>query len=59
MSSKRIIGIFTKGEKLDDLDYHMWHRIQYLLNEQEVLEPLTNNLEKPRDGNTEQHRLDL
>ena len=38
----------------------MWHRkIQYLLNEQEVLETLTNVMMQPENGNTAQHRRDL
>ena len=38
----------------------MWHRkIQYLLNEQEFLETLTNVMMQPENGNTTQHRRDL
>ena len=38
----------------------MWHRrIQYLLNEQEVLETLTNVMMQPENGNTTKHHRDL
>ena len=43
MATKNVVVDLTKGEKLDGTNYDMWHRkIQYLLNEQEVLETLTN-----------------
>ena len=39
--------------KLDGTNYDMWLRkIQYLLNEQEVLETLTNVMMQPENGNT-------
>ena len=42
MATKNVVANLTKGEKLDGTNYDMWHRkIQYLLNEQEVLETLT------------------
>lgn len=38
----------------------MWHsNIRDLLNKQKVLETLTNNLEKPSDGDIEQYRHGL
>ena len=39
IASKGIVADFNKGEKLDGENYNIWHcKIQYVLNEQEVLE---------------------
>ena len=60
MASKSIVADLNKGEKLDSENYNIWHRkIQYVLNEQEVLETLTYSLSKPDEGSTEQHQRDL
>ena len=60
MATKNVVANQTKGEKLDGTNYDMWHRkIQYLLNEQEVLETLTNVIMQPKNGNPTQHRCDL
>ena len=53
MATKNVVADLTKGEKLDRTNYDIWHRkIQYLLNEQEVLETLTNVMMKLENGNT-------
>jgi hypothetical protein len=45
---------------LDGKNYDIWHRkIQYLLDELEVLETLTNSMEEPEQGNSAQNRGDL
>ena len=55
MATKNVVANLTKGEKLDETNYDMWHRkIQYLLNEQEVLETLNNVMMRPENGNTAQ-----
>ena len=60
MASKCIVADLNKVEKLDGVNYNIWHRkIQYLLNEQEVLETLTHLLSKLDEGSTEQHQRDL
>ena len=60
MASKGIIADLNKWEKLDGKNYNIWHRkIQYVLNEQEVLEILTHSLSKPNERSTEQHQRDL
>ena len=60
MATKNVLVDLTKGEKLDGTNYGMWHRkIQYLLNEQEVLETLTNVMMRHENGNTAQQRRDL
>ena len=44
MASKGIAADLNKGEKLDGDNYDIWNRkIQYVLNEQEVLETLTHS----------------
>uniref|UniRef100_A0A2N9IEQ3 Reverse transcriptase Ty1/copia-type domain-containing protein n=1 Tax=Fagus sylvatica TaxID=28930 RepID=A0A2N9IEQ3_FAGSY len=49
-----------REEKLDGKNYDIWHRkIQYLLDELEVLETLTNSMEEPEQGNSAQNRGDL
>lgn len=46
MASKKYYCRPYKTKKLDGLNYDTWHhKIQYLLNNQETLETLTNNLE--------------
>ena len=56
---KNIATDLIKGEKLDGINYNMWYRkIQYLLNEQEVIETLIIVMEPPKKGNTVQHRHD-
>ena len=60
MASKGIVANLNKGEKLDGENYNIWHhKIQYVLNEQEVLETLTHSLSKPDEGSTDQHQRDL
>jgi hypothetical protein len=50
----------NKGEKLDCDNYDIWHlKIQYVLNEQEVLETLTHSLNALEQGDIEQHTHDL
>ena len=56
MVAKNVVADLTKGEKLVGTNYDIWHRkIQYLLNEQELLEPLEALMDEPdlgRDGTT-------
>jgi hypothetical protein len=45
---------------LDGKNYDIWHhKIQYLLDELEVLETLTNSMEEPEQGNSAQNRRNL
>ena len=58
-ASKNIVAELNKGEKLDGDNYKLWSmKIQYVLEEQEVLETLTNVLVEPELGNTAQHKKD-
>ena len=52
MESKIVVADLNWGEKLDSKNYDIWHcKIQQLLNELEVLETLTNSMNKPEQGN--------
>ena len=49
-ASKSIIHDLNAGEKLNDANYDVWHRkIQYLLEDQNMLEPLTKQMEPVTD----------
>ena len=53
MASKIVVANLNRGEKLDGKNYDIWHhKIQYLLDELEVLETLTNSMEEPEQGNS-------
>uniref|UniRef100_A0A2N9IQ42 Integrase catalytic domain-containing protein n=1 Tax=Fagus sylvatica TaxID=28930 RepID=A0A2N9IQ42_FAGSY len=57
MAAKNVVADLTRGDKLTGNNYDIWHRkIQYLLNEQELLETLSSKMTRPEDGNTAQHR---
>ena len=60
MASKNIIVDLNKGEKLDSDNYDIWHRkVQYLLDEQEVLKTLRQSMDTPlEEGSGSQHRHD-
>jgi hypothetical protein len=60
MASKTVVAYLNRGKKLDGENYDIWHRkIQYLLDELEVLETLTNSMEEPEQGNSAQNHKDL
>ena len=53
MALKTIVADLNKGEKLNGDNYDIWHRkVQYILEEQEVLETLNNIMNEPERGNT-------
>ena len=59
-ASKSIIADLNHGDKLNEKNYDVWHRkIEYLLEEQEILETITQPMAEPEQGNTAQHRLDM
>lgn len=50
-TSKSIIAELNKDKKLNDDNYNIWHRkIQYIFEEQQVLETLTNTMVEPERG---------
>ena len=57
MASKNIIAELNKGDKLNENNYDIWHKkVQYLLNEQELLDHLTNIMATPEARNMAQYR---
>ena len=55
--TKSIIVDLNQGDKLNDKNYDVCHRkIQYLLEEQDVVETITQLMVEPEHGNTTQHR---
>ena len=61
MASKSIIAEMIKGDKkLNGDKYHVWHlKMQYVLEEQELIESINHVMNEPEEGNTAQHRRDL
>ncbi|XP_077251591.1 uncharacterized protein LOC143890792 [Tasmannia lanceolata] len=60
MATKSVVADLTNGEKLVGTNYDIWHRkIQYLLNEQDLMEHLTITMDSPPEGTKAQHRRDL
>ena len=58
--TKIIIADLNQGDKLNDKNYDVWHRkIQYLLDEQDMLETITQPMVEPEHGNTAQYRRDM
>ena len=58
--SKSIIADLNHVDKLNEKNYNVWHRkIEYLLEEQEMLETITQPMAEPEQGNTTQHRFDM
>ena len=48
-ATKSIVADLNQGDKLNDKNYDVWHRkIQYLLEEQEMLELITQPMAEPR-----------
>ena len=59
-TTKNIVVELNKGEKLNGDNYEIWSmKIQYVFEEQKVLETLNNVMPEPDQGNTTQHRRDL
>ena len=59
-ASKSIIADLNHEDKLSEKNYDVWHsKIKYLLEEQEMLETITQPMVEPEQGNTTQHKLDM
>ena len=59
-ATKSIIVDLNQGEKLNEKNYNVWHRkIQYVLEEQDILETITQPMAELEQGNTTQHRRDM
>lgn len=60
MTTSNVVLDLAKEEKLDNNNYVMWYtRIQYLLNEEKVLETLTSVMIQLEKGNSTNHHHDL
>jgi len=60
ITSKNIVVQLNRGEKLDVDNYKIWSmKVQYVLEEQEVLETLNAIINVPEVGNTVRHWWDL
>lgn len=56
MTTSNVVLDLAKEEKLDNNNYVMWYtRIQYLLNDQKVLETLTSVMIQLEKGNSTKH----
>ena len=50
----------NQGDKLNEKNYDVWHhKIQYVLEEQEILKTITQPMFELEHGNTAQHRRDM
>jgi len=55
-----IVVDLNKGEKLNGDNYDIWHqKIQYILEEQDVLETFNHTVNELEHGTSVQHRRDL
>ena len=55
-----IVADLNKGDKLNDKNYDVWHcKIQYLLEEQDMLETITQLMVEPEHGTTTHHKRDM
>nr|CAD1829389.1 unnamed protein product [Ananas comosus var. bracteatus] len=60
MTSKNIIADLIRGDKLDGKNYDIWYRkMQYLLNEQGVLETLSVKRVLPTEGTASEHDKEI
>ena len=58
-ATRNIIVELNKAEKLNGDNYEIWYRkVQYVLEEQEVLDKLNHVMEEPKQENSTQHIRD-
>ena len=59
-ATKSIIADLNQGEKLNEKNYDVWYRkIQYVLEEQDMLKTITQSMVESEQDNTAQHRCDM
>ena len=59
-SCKSIIANLNNGNKLSERNYDIWHcQIEYLLEEQEMMETITQSTAELEQGNIAHHRLNM
>ena len=57
---KNIITDLNQREKLNEKNYDVWHRkIQYVLEEQDMLKTITQPMAESEQDNTARHRRDM
>ncbi len=56
METKNVVANLSIGDNLSGSNYDIWHRIQYLLNKQDLLETLSSKMTRPKMA---QHIHDL
>ena len=58
-ATRSIVAYLNQGDKLNDKNYDVWQcKIQYLLEEQDMLETISQPMVDPMYGTTAQHRRD-
>ena len=59
-ATRTIVANLNQGDKLNDKYYDVWHhKIQYLLEEQDMLGTITQPMAEPEHGTSAQHRRDM
>ncbi|GAV62801.1 UBN2_2 domain-containing protein, partial [Cephalotus follicularis] len=62
LTSKTIVADLNKGEKLNGENFEIWQiwhqKVQYILEEQEVLETINHTMAEPEYGTSAQHKRD-
>jgi len=59
-ASNNIIADLNHKDKLSKKNYDIWHRkVEYLLEEQEILETITQPMVEPEQWSIVQHKLDM
>ena len=59
-ATKSIIADLNQKDKLNEKNYDVWHhKIQYVIEEQNILKTITQSMAEPEQGNTAQHRQDM
>ena len=57
VATRSIVFDLNQGDKLNGKNYDVWPRkIQYLLEEQDMLETITRPTAEPEHGTSAQHR---
>ena len=60
VATKSITADLNQDDKLNEKNYDVWHRkIQYVLEEQDMLKTITQPMAELEHGNIAQHRRDM
>ena len=58
--TRSIVADLNQGDKMNDKNYDVCHRkIQYLLEEQDMLETISQSMVEPEHGMNAQHKRDM